>query len=570
MRTISRYLRFWIFPVLLLLWYAVLIVRAACLHLSGDTPIARVEMRRSLPAARGNIYDRQGRPLAITSPGRRVFLDYKSVNPSHDLERIAAGVAHHTGRDADAVMDDFRSRRSRYIVQGIVYDSSVQELVTNKTEYSGVGLERVMVRKYPYGAGMAQVIGFVNRQQVGAAGIEQHYNRFLRCTDGYISGTRDGRGREIRDRRALTVSPVDGAHVHLTLDGYLQMELEEALAVAVAESGGSGGRAIIQLVRTGEILAMAELPGFMPEEYQAVSPEIWRNSNISEIYDPGSTMKTVIVAAAMNERLIGADSLFDVGQGSWFYGGYLLHDKVYGRVDVRTIIQKSSNIGSAQVGLMLGNKRMELYLRAFGFGRRLDVDLPGEESGILPRSERWDTVKPTRVAIGQGISVTPLQMLNAYCTIGNGGVRMRPYVVRKVVTESGGVIVENEPRVVGRPIRGDVAAEMLEMLTRVTETGGTGRRAAVKGYKVAGKTGTAQMVLPDGGYSNSDYWASFVGLVPADKPVFGILVIVDRPIGLHTGGVVAAPAFSRVAETTARYLELPVGTPEGVAGVVGE
>ncbi len=552
-------LRFWAVPALLLGWYLLLVGRAAYLHLGDHTPRNRTVWSRKLPAARGFIYDRAGRPLAITQPGRRIFLDYSCLATNHNVPRIASAVAELTGRDTDAVLLDFRSRRSKYMVQGISFDDRVLELVTNRTCYSGVGLERVLRRQYPLGRCLSHVIGFVNRQQVGAAGIEQQYNRFLQGTDGFIDSTRDGIGREIRSRRATTAEPIDGAHVYLTIDQTLQLEAEKILADAVAQSRAAGAQIIVQLVKTGEILVMAATPDFDPENYRDVPATVWRNPNIGEIYDPGSTMKSIIVAAALNEGLITPDSIFDVGHGSWHYGGHVLHDKVYGRVDVRTILKKSSNIGAAMIGLLLGNRRMECYLRAFGFGATLGIDLPGEERGILTPSSRWSTVTPTRIAIGQGVSVTPLQMLNSYCTIANGGHLMRPYVVSKVVSPHGETILQNGPKVIGRPIRPSVAAQVREMLISVTE-GGTGRRAAVEGYTIAGKTGTAQQVV-NGAYSQTDYWASFVGFVPAEDPVFGMLVVIDRPRGLRSGGAVSAPVFSRLALVVARYLELPITVP---------
>ena len=555
--------RFWVGPALLLGWYLLLTLRAACLHLGDQTPRNRTGWNRSLPAARGFIRDRAGRPMAITQPGRRVFLDYSSLNPEHDLPGIASAVADLTGRDTDAVLLDLRSRRSKYIVQGISFDDRVLALATNRDHYSGVGLERVLRRQYPLGRCMSHVIGFVDQQQAGAAGIEQQYNRFLQGTDGFIEGTRDGVGHEIRARRATTADPIDGAHVHLTLDQTLQLAAEKCLAEAVAQTQAAGAQAIVQLVKTGEILAMAATPDFDPERYREAPAEVWRNPAIGQVYDPGSTMKSVIVAAALNEGLITPDSVFDVGQGSWRYGGHILHDKVHGRVDVRTILKKSSNIGAAMIGLLLGNRRMECYLRGFGFGAPLGIDLPGEERGLLPPAARWAMVTPTRIAIGQGISVTPLQMLNAYCTIANGGRLMRPYLAAKVVAPHGETILENAPKVIGRPIRPEIAAQVREMLVSVTEEG-TGRRAAVEGYTIAGKTGTAQQVV-NGAYSQTDYWASFVGFVPAEDPVFGMIVIIDRPRGLRTGGAVSAPVFSRLALVVARYLEIPVTVPADAA-----
>ncbi len=560
----GQIVRFWTVPVLLICWFLLLIARAAYLHLGDLTPRNKTVWYRPLPAARGSILDRTGRPMALTDPGRRVFLDYSNVDPAHDLVEIASSVADLCGRDTDAVLLDFRSRRSKYIVQGITYDDRVMALVTNRAKYSGVGVERVLRRRYPLGNCMSHVLGFVNAEKEGVYGVEQQYNRYLQGTDGMIEGTRDGWGREIRWRRRTTVEPIHGAQVHLTLDQTLQRVVEQALTNGVVRARATGGRAIVQRVPTGEILALAATPDFDPAHYQDVPALSWQNTAIGQIYDPGSTMKSIIVAAALNEHLVTPDWTIDVGHGTWPYGGFTLHDKVYGTVDVRTIIRKSSNIGAARIGLMLGNRRMECYLRAFGFGAVLGIDLPGEERGLLPPSATWDKVKPTRVAIGQGISVTPLQMLNAYCTMANGGRLMRPYVVRKVVGPGGEIMCENTPTVIGRPIRPEIAAQMREMLAEVTG-GGTGRRAALAEYTSAGKTGTAQMVQKGGGYSQTDYWASFVGFVPAENPEFGVIVVIDRPRGYRTGGAVAAPVFAEIARVVARYLELPTAPPPEAA-----
>jgi cell division protein FtsI/penicillin-binding protein 2 len=229
-------------------------------------------------------------------------------------------------------------------------------------------------------------------------------------------------------------------------------------------------------------------------------------------------------------------------------------------IDVITLLKKSSNIGAARLALMLGNRRMEAYLRAFGFGDSLGIDLPGEERGILHPSRRWSQLSPTRIAIGQGVAVTALQMLNAYCAIANQGQLMWPHVVSRIEAPSGERLYEATPRVLARPIRPEIAAEIRKMLVGVTEEGGTARRAAVAQYSVAGKTGTAQIPM-HGGYSDKDYWASFVGFCPAEKPEFGVIVVVERPTPQHTGGFVAAPAFGRIAEAVAHYLEIPSDLP---------
>ena len=272
-------------------------------------------------------------------------------------------------------------------------------------------------------------------------------------------------------------------------------------------------------------------------------------------------MKAVTVAAGINEGIITPDSTYDVGGGAWHYGGGVLRDHAKGVINVSTIIAKSSNIGSAKIALDLGNRRFERYLKDFGFTAKTGIDLPGEARGSLPPASSWEPIKPTRVAIGQGISVTPIQMINAYATIANGGRRMRPYVMKRIVSPSGEVIERNHPKVLSTPITPETAATMREMLKGVVAPGGTARRARVAGYTVAGKTGTAQIVKPGGGYYDHNHYASFIGFLPADNPEVAILVLLDNPTKpgkSHDGGVSAAPAFAEIALATAQYLEIPV------------
>lgn len=312
----------------------------------------------------------------------------------------------------------------------------------------------------------------------------------------------------------------------------IQSVAEQTLNETVGEFQAVGGWVIVQEVKTGKILAMA-----------SHSNEF--NNAVNSVYEPGSIMKAITLAAAMNEKLVTPDTVMDAGNGAWVYEGKTLRDYVIGTVTVRTALQKSSNIVFAKIGLMLGNIRLDAYARAFGFGRKLGCGLPDEQNGILAAAKDWDNLKTSRVPVGQGIAVTALQMVNAYSCIANGGTLMRPYF-----TDDG------KPEIIGRPITTKIASELRSLLGNVTEQGGTGLRASLKGYSVAGKTGTAQKAIK-GGYSETDFYASFVGFVPADNPVFCVIVTIDSPKPEHAGGYVAAPAFSKIAGAAARILNLP-------------
>lgn len=557
----------WVMPRLLVVavplggWLAVLCAQLLFLHLGDHSKVSR-DWERVLVARRGAIYDRNGRgnPVAVSIPGRQIFLDPSNLKTNHDRLRIAARITTLLDIDTDAVLLALRRTDTRYVPLGVTFDESAVDLVTNKSVYSGIGLKDIVVRRYPLGRRLAHVIGFVNAANIGSAGLEQRYDRFLRGTDGFIAGEVDAKRQEIWEKRERRVEPIDGADVELTIDQNIQYVVERELAEAVTRHRATAAWAIVQRVKTGEILAMAAIPDFDPVHYNDFSCDRWRNPCLGNIYEPGSTMKSLIVSAALNEGVVTPDTRFDVGPGSWFYAGRVLRDHVTGIVDVRTIIKKSSNIGAAKIALLLGNRRMECYLRAFGVGAVAGIDLPGEEQGLLAPCARWSMISPTRIAIGQGVAVTALQLLGAYCAIANGGNVMRPYLVSRVTTPSGEVLHRGEPEVVARPIRPATAATMRELLTGVTEEGGTARRAEIPGYSVAGKTGTAQIPI-HGNYSTTEFWASFVGFVPASNPEFGVIVVVERPQPIHTGGVVAAPVFARIAEVVAQYLELPADQP---------
>ena len=336
----------------------------------------------------------------------------------------------------------------------------------------------------------------------------------------------------------------------------IQYIVEKELMDVCEQFHATAAWAIVQRVKTGAILALACLPDFDPNQYGRESSDVWRNAAIGEVYEPGSTMKAMVVAAALNEKIITPESTIDVGAGTMFYGGRILRDHVQGVIDISTLIQKSSNIGAAKLGLMLNNRRLEAYFRGFGFGSKSGIDLPGEEQGIFMPHRQWSKLTPTRIPIGQGISVTALQMLGAYCAIANNGQLMWPHVVEKIESQDGEILYQAEPKVIARPIRPEVAETVRKMLVRVTETGGTAKGAAVAHYTVAGKTGTAQIPIR-GGYSNTDYWASFVGFCPAESSEFGVIVVVERPKPKYHGGYVAAPVFAKITEAVANYLEIP-------------
>ena len=560
--------------VLLLLWMIGMAARLFYLQVLASKPV-RHTATVTLPAPRGMIYDcfNKELPLALNLPAWDLAVDYKALPEGTNRTHAAEALAEVTGKDVDEVLDIFRKaceRRNRgfplartldFRAVSLVDRGSVDEIPVR----SFISKTDTYVRSYPQNERLAQVIGYVDVDGNGAMGIERMYDSYLRGAPGSRQIVRNAMGAEVRELRGVAIDPTPGADIHLTVDSRIQFVVERELRAAMEEFRSTAAWAVIQRVRTGEILAIASMPDFdlnSYAEYRSDDP-CRRCYPVAAMYEPGSTMKTLTISGAINAGVVTPDTIVDAEKGAWLYGGFVLHDHPTGPISVATVIQKSSNIGTAKIALMMGNKNLEGYLRAMGIGSRVDIDLPGEARGMLDDSRRWDKVRPTRVAIGQGVAVTALQMVGAYATIANGGVMMQQYVVDRIVAADGTILLRNEPREKGHPLRASTTEKMTSMLQLVTQTGGTASRAKLPGYNVAGKTGTAQIPI-NGHYSSTDYWATFAGFVPAERPEIAMVVVVEKPHpenGAHTGGAVAAPVFVRIAEDVLRYLGVAPSEP---------
>jgi cell division protein FtsI (penicillin-binding protein 3) len=513
-------------------------------------------LKSDLPVARGRIFDARGNMLALDLPMKNVIADPKLTTNDHQKYNVAMKLAQTLNLDPAAILLRLEKPRSRYqVIQKYVTVETSTNLAALKLP--GVFFEDASARHYPHGNAACQVLGFANLEGVGGAGIEQRLNELLTGRRGLRIGEQDGRRREIYARRGAEIEPQDGADVHLTLDLNVQFLVERALDEAMLVHQAKRAWCLVERVRTGEIIAMAARPNFDPNDYRNADTNAIKNLAISHTYEPGSTFKLATIAAALDAGTVTADQVFDCENGKWLYRGKILHDfHPAGRLSVADIIKKSSNIGAAKVALTLGEERLELYLRAFGFGNRLGVDLPGEEFGILRPVTDWTPLSISRIPMGHEVAVTALQLLNALCGVANDGRLMRPYLVARVVDAKGRVLRHGAPVQVGQPIREDTARLMRTLLIRATEPGGTATKACVAGYTVGGKTGTSVKFV-NGQYDGRYNVASFCGFLPAEKPEIGIMVVVDEPQPLHTGGLVAAPIFSQIASNAVRCLQIP-------------
>ncbi len=346
-----------------------------------------------------------------------------------------------------------------------------------------------------------------------------------------------------------------GSEIELTLDDSIQHVVEQALDAAMTNYHPEAAWAIVEKVSTGEILAMASRSGKGGNEAGVSLQSAGSDLAVGAIFEPGSIFTVGVVAAAINEGLITTNSLFDCENGEWSYEGNPLKDfHPYGTLDVTGILRKSSGIGTAKIAVMLGEERLHRYLTDFGFGKSTGVETTGENPGLLRPVSKWGKVDVARVAMGHTLTVTALQMLNMICGIGNDGSLMKPHLVKKVVGKDGEILLENRPEVVAQPISVSTAKLMRNMLVEVTREGGTGTRAAVKDYTVAGKTGTAEKIK-DGRYVANEKVASFMGILPAERPEIGIIVVLDNPQPMCTGSMSAAPVFAQIAESVMHHLD---------------
>ena len=529
------------------------------------------QFRESLAVVRGQILDRNGSVLALDLVKKELCASPVDIASNRNVRAVAETIGRILNVEPGVLMDRInRPTRQFVYVTGfghVLEDDQAEALA--RAKLPGVFLKDAMVRSYPRGASLCHVLGYVNleAERNGCAGVEQRWDCYLRGVPGLLIGERDGRRRELYDRRLVEIQSRPGANVTLTIDQYVQFIVENALEKAVHEQHARAAWAIVERVRTGEILAMANIPAFDPRAFRATAPDAMRNRCIADNYEPGSTFKVTVVAAALNEKLVSPSQIFDCENGTWIYRRRPLRDfHPYGNLSVADIIKKSSNIGAAKIAVLLGNERLYAYLKQFGIGTRTGIELPGEEAGLLYPVSKWSAISPTRIAIGHEVAVTALQMLGVLCAIANDGVRMKPQIVQRVTDVDGRVLYQQSPVVVGRPIRPDTARLMKSLLVRVTEDGGTGARARVEGYSVGGKTGTAQKAIP-GGYSDTLNMSSFMGFIPAEDPELAIIVVLDEPSNaVRTGGYVAGPVFKEIAEQTVRRLDI---APRGGDVAVG-
>ena len=541
--------------LLLLAGFGIILFRLVTLQvLQAAELTARADRQHqksvTLEGARGTVTDRHGKVLAMNMEVPSIFGVPTSLDSPTNAARSLSPVLRIR---RDEIEKKLRQDKHFVWLARKVEPEQGQRL--EQLSIDGIGMVMEGRRFYPKGPLLAHVLGFVGMDGLGLEGLERRYEAQLHGEKRVTILQRDALGRTVFPKGLREQVPAPGHALTLTIDEVIQYIAEKELEEAVNNAHAKAGTIIVMEPQSGAILAMAVSPRFDPNTVASLTADRWRNRALTDTYEPGSTMKVVVAAAALEEKVMMPGSMVFGENGRMTIANTTIHDhEKLGWMTFAQMIQKSSNIGAAKTGMLLGEQRMYRYLQAFGFGQRTDVDLPGEVGGLLKSPREWGRRSLASISMGQEVGVTPLQMVSAVSAIANDGVLMKPYVVSEVRDQKGQLLKSILPHVRRRAVSPDTARTLTTILEGVV-TNGTGMKAAISGYRVAGKTGTAQKVDPrTGTYSSSLSVGSFVGFVPADAPRLAMIIVIDEPQGEAWGGVVAAPVFRRVGEQVLTYL----------------
>lgn len=510
---------------------------------------------------RGTLYDREMNELAVSMEADSVYAQPARMD---NAKKTAAMLAAALSMDKKELEAKFTSGKPFVWVKRQMDFSEAEK--ARKLNMPGIGFVKEGKRFYPKPHIASQLIGFVGLDSKGLEGIELGYDEYMAGVSARRTGERDALGNEILFGNA-DKEAVKGKNLILTIDKTIQYVAEREIIKAVSNANAKGGIVIVMAPKTGEILAMANAPQFNPDAiFEYNNPNMWRNKAVADAFEPGSTFKAFLLSALFEEGAAKPGDLFFCENGKYAVADRAFHDvKKFGWLSLEQIIKYSSNIGAAKAGERLGKEKLYRYVKDFGFGARTGIGTPGEAAGSVPPLKQWSKVALGNISFGQGLSVTGIQLLSAFSAIANKGYLMKPYVVKRVVNENGETVEDFRPSVVRRVISEETASRVTNILKQVTEKDGTGAKAAIEGFEVAGKTGTAQKSdLVQGGYAADKYVSSFIGFVPADNPEIAVLVVIDEPSGEFYGGAIAAPVFKEVASQSLSYLGvLPKGFRKG-------
>jgi len=502
-----------------------------------------------LEPLRGAIYDRNLKPLAVNLPSDSL---YASSRQFKNKEKVILQLVDALGLDYSYLKGRiYRNKAFVWLVRKLSWEQAEK---IRQLKIEGLGFIRESKRSYPNKNLAAQTIGFAGLDNVGLEGLELYYNEYLKGTSGWTVMLRDAKQNKLLSQNLLL--PKDGSELILTIDEFIQFVAERELERVYKIFKAKGASVIILNPKTGEILAMANRPTYDPNHPQVSNVDFRRNRALCDMFEPGSVFKIVAASAALEEGRFNESDRFFCENGSYRVANHILHDHhAHGWLTFAQVFSESSNIGTTKIAQGLGPDIIYRYAASFGFGRQSGLDMPGEISGVLKEPKDWSKTTIGAVPIGHEVGVTALQLACAISSIANDGILMRPSIVKAIQDTQGEIIKEYKPEEVRRVISSKTAKRIKDILVLATEEG-TGKLARVSDFKVAGKTGTAQKIEPDGSYSHSRYIASFIGFAPAEQPLVAVVVTVDEPRPYYFGGVVAAPVFKRIVQDVVKYLKL--------------
>lgn len=508
----------------------------------------------TLPPDRGFIYDRKGNELAISIQVGSVFAHPSQVK---DKEKTAAALSEVLKTPSHDILEKLKKKRAFVWVKRRISPALTAEI--NRLRLVGVGITTESRRYYPGREIAANLIGFSGTDNQGLEGLERKYDPYLRGAQHKLVCMEDAFGRPFAIDKPAESGKHGPHHLTLTIDKEIQYKAQQALHAAVTTSKARGGHCLVVDPNTGEILAMAVAPQFNPNVFSKFDPHTWRNRAITDCFEPGSTMKAFLLSAALETGAVTPLTEIYCEEGQFRIGGRVVHDThEHGTLTVGDIVVHSSNIGAIKIGQKLGYRTFCEYLKAFGFGQETGIDLLGERGGFIRSPKDAKPIDRANLYFGQGMTTTSLQLAMGMAAIANGGKLMRPYVVKKIADPSGRTVKENRPEMLRQVISVHTARTVASILTGVVESEGTAPKAAIAGYRVAGKTGTAQKVDPETkAYSRQKYVATFVGFAPAEDPKLVILVVIDEPEGMAYGGLVAGPVFRKIGSWALNHLRVP-------------
>jgi cell division protein FtsI (penicillin-binding protein 3) len=533
-----------------------LILRLASLQIAkGDILAADAENLHSttikIRAERGLIFDRNGNPLTLNVPCYSVF--WRKTSNVIEKEKLKE-VFTVAGQDWSGIEEKI-DRGANFIYLNRSADEEFLSIIKKKLT-TGIEWKESKKRIYPCGELASHVLGFMGTDK-GLEGIERDYEDYLQGKQGLKLAERDARGNILHTIGEGSSSLESGYDVYLTIDKIIQYIVEREVEKIQEKFEPKSIVAIVLEPNTGKVLAMANSPSYDPNRFREFSASCFRNRAITDLYEPGSIFKIITASAALEEEVISPKDEIFCEYGNYRIAGHTIHDvHPYGWLTFKEALSYSSNIGFTKIGQKMGEETLYKYIRAFGFGEKTGIDLNGEANGLIRDVNEWSNLSIGAIPYGQEIGVTPIQMASAVAAVANGGVLMKPFIVDQIVNEKGEIIKKNYPTIKRRIISEECSKLLTSLLVEVVENG-TGKTARIKGYSIAGKTGTSQKYIPGEGYSHTKFVSSFAGYAPAYNPQVVLLLMIDEPNGAYYGSQVAAPSFKNMMGKILRYLEIP-------------